>query len=246
MSETVSSGPRTVSSMDPKHLVALATADKLAAERDHFLASARKERADAGVAEITLERAQESRRLEVAGNEYNHVYFFNGSTSNTAVTSCLNKLSGWRRSDPACDIEIVFNSPGGSVVDGLALYDYIQELRRDGHKVTTSTIGYAASMAGILLQAGDVRVMGAESWLLLHEASFGSSGKIGEVEDTVEWVKKISNRILDIFAARCAGASDLTATKRLNRRQLVNKWTRKDWWIDSGEALAYGLIDEIR
>ena len=232
-------------SLKTKEELAQAQVQNLNAERALHEAKARKEQADAGVSEIGLQRAQEARLLEVAGDEYNHFYFFNGGTSNNAMAACRAKLSQWRRSDPGCDIEICFNSPGGSVVDGLALYDYIQHLRKEGHKITTSTIGYAASMGGILLQAGDVRSMAPESWLLIHEASFGAGGKIGEVEDTVEWVKKIEKRVADIFAARCASAGP-SATKRLTKRQLVAKWTRKDWWISSDEALAYGLIDEIR
>lgn len=91
-------------------------------------------------------------------------------------------------------------------------------------------------MAGILLQAGDIRVMGRESWLMLHEAAFGAQGKVGEVEDTVEWVKKIQERILNIFAQHSS----------LSRAQIKRRWTRKDWWIDSDEALRLGFVDEIR
>jgi len=72
----------------------------------------------------------------------------------------------------------------------MALYDYVRGLRRQGHHVTTSSLGYAASMAGILLQVGDKRIMGAESWLLIHEGSFGAVGSVGQVEDTVEWSRR--------------------------------------------------------
>ena len=216
------------------------------AEARRHSAEARKLDAEAQQAEIALERAQEARSAEIAGNHYNHVYYFHGQVASQSVNACLDKLTVWARVDPGCDIEVVFNSPGGSVIDGLALYDFLQVLRRQGHRVITSTYGYAASMAGILLQAGDERTMSAESWLMIHEASFGAGGKIGEVEDTVEWVKRVEKRIADIFAARCAGASAETATKRLSRSQLIHKWTRKDWWLSSDEALAYGLIDTIR
>jgi ATP-dependent protease ClpP protease subunit len=90
-------------------------------------------------------------------------------------------------------------------------------------------------MAGILLQAGDVRVMNAEAWLLVHEASFGAGGKLGEVEDTVEWVKKVSKRVKDIFAKR----------SNLSSSQIESRWRRKDWWIDADEALKLGFCDVI-
>src|SRR5574341_658348 len=117
----------------------------------------------------------------------------------------------------------------------MALWDFLLELRQRGHKLTTVARGYAASMAGILLQAGDERVIGPESWLLIHEASFGVVGSYGEVEDRVEWVKKIQARILDIFASR----------SKLSRSQIKRRWHRKDWWLDSDEALKLGFVDRI-
>jgi ATP-dependent protease ClpP protease subunit len=94
----------------------------------------------------------------------------------------------------------------------------------------------AASMAGILLQAGHQRIMGRESWLMIHEASFSASGKTGDVEDTVEWVKAMQERILNIFATR----------SKMTKSALKRKWTRKNWWISSDEALKLGFVDEIR
>ncbi len=91
-------------------------------------------------------------------------------------------------------------------------------------------------MAGILLQAGDVRTMGRESWLLIHQAAFSALGSTYEIEDRVEWVKRIQDRILDIFADR----------SKLTKAQIRRRWHRKDWWIDSDEALKLGLVDELR
>jgi ATP-dependent Clp endopeptidase proteolytic subunit ClpP len=133
-------------------------------------------------------------------------------------------------------MEIIFSSGGGSIVDGMALYDFIQDLRAQGHRITTSTLGIAASMAGILLQAGDVRTMGREAWLMIHEAAFRTEGKIGEIEDTVDWIKKVQERVLLIFAAR----------SQMSAEDIRAKWTRRDWWIDSDEALQLGLVDALR
>ena len=146
------------------------------------------------------DRADEKRQEELAAHKYHHVYFFKGAVTDDSADKCMSQLTQWMRNEPGCDIEIIFNSPGGSVTAGLALWDHIQFVRAADHKVTTSTIGMAASMAGILLQAGDTRVMGKESWLLIHQASFGTQGSFGEVEDTVKWIERIQERILDIFA----------------------------------------------
>jgi len=186
--------------------------------------------------EVELRAMRRKEKEELAGNKYHHVYAFNVSVSSASVSNCIDQLTQWHRDDPTCEIEIVFNSPGGDVVNGMALFDYMRDMRARGHKITTVTLGYAASMAGILLQAGDVRVVGREAWVLIHEASFGAGGKIGEVEDTVDWVKRIQKRILKIFAERST----------LSEHQIAKRWKRKDWWLSSDECLKFGFADDIR
>lgn len=216
---------------------------KAAAEVRKLKAEAREAQANAAKAEDlaaqqSLQRAKEERAAAavLAGDSFQRVYRFSGAVTDVSARACMGALTEWHRLWPGQPMEVIFTSPGGSIIDGMALFDHISWLRREGHHMTTSTLGLAASMAGILLQAGDQRVMGKEAWLMIHEASFGAQGKTGEIEDTVEWVKKVQERILDIFAAR----SNMTKT------QIKNKWTRKDWWISSDEALNLGLIDEIR
>lgn len=214
---------------------AQAGALKDAADLRKVIAEAQAEEARGTVLALDANKAKRLESRELAKDEHHHVYVFDKSVGEASVTACIHKLAEWSRNEPGCDIEIIFNSPGGSVIDGMALYDYICQVKRKGHTVTTNTLGMAASMAGILLQAGDVRQMGAESWLLIHEASFGAGGSMGEVEDTVEWIKAIQERILSIFAAR----------SNLTKAQIRNRWRRKNWWLSSDESLKLGLIDEI-
>jgi len=199
-------------------------------------AESQKAAAEARTAEIEAQKAESLFNKEQAKDEYHHVYQFGGKVSETTVNACIAKLSEWSRLAPECEIEIVFNSGGGSVIDGFALYDFLISLRAAGHLIVTVARGMAASMAGILLQAGDVRVIGSESVLLVHEISFGANGKIGEVEDTVDLAKILTKRVMNIFVGR----THLTA------RQLDTKWKRKDWFMDSSEALKLGFVDEIR
>ncbi len=238
-----------VEAAEVKHLEALAAfhaaqTKKAEDEASVARAEARLKNAEASEAEIELEARREKRERELTGDSFFHKYPFSTPVSSQSVQACIKQLNEWTRNagDDKFAIEIEFNSPGGSVIDGMALYDVIQAVRRLGHHVTTSTVGYAASMGGILLQAGDKRVMGAQSWLMIHEASFGAGGKIGEVEDTVDWVRRVQERILEIFASRSQGTS---APKKLTKAQIRNRWRRKDWWISSDEALAFGLIDEV-
>lgn len=110
----------------------------------------------------------------------------------------MEELGSWSRREPGCAMKIIFNSPGGSIIDGLALYDFILELRANGHYVETIAVGMAASMGGILLQAGHERVVGANAFVLVHEASTGAMGKTSEIEDEVAFVKRLQEKLLDI------------------------------------------------
>lgn len=207
-------------------------------------AETRRTLAEAVVAEqsavvATLEAADAARVVAErdASDIRNHIYHFAGPVMAATVAPCQRTLSQWSRLDPGCPITVVFNSPGGSVIDGMALFDFLLELRGKGHKLTTVCRGYAASMAGILLQAGDTRVMGRESYLMIHELSAGTHGKIGEMEDAVKFYQMICKRVVGIFVDRSG--------KKCSEAVFKKNWTRADWWLDSVEALRLGFVDEI-
>jgi len=209
---------------------------KTVAETSKINAETRKAEADALKAEIDARAAYRKRERDKATDEENHLYRFSGEVSRSTVSGCMKKLTEWSRLDPKCDIEIIFSSPGGSIIDGFELFDFIQNLRSQGHHITTGTLGMAASMAGILLQAGDTRWVGGQAWVMIHRAAFGAFGKTYEVEDEVEFVKRIEERILDIFTTR----------SKLTKQKIKRNWDRKDWWISADEALELHLVDEIR
>lgn len=230
------SEPKTKEEIDAGIKAKLAEAKKNEAEARKLEAEALKAEFEAHKAQIDHEKALISRRKELSIDEENHLYRFSGSVGEASVRKCIMKLTEWHRLDPKCEIEIVFSSPGGSIIDGFELFDFIQELRAGGHKITTGSLGMAASMAGILLQAGDRRWIGHQSWMMIHRAAFGAIGKTYEVEDEVKLVKRIEDRILNIFTSR----------SKLSRQKLKRNWDRKDWWIDADECVKVGLVDEIR
>ena len=209
---------------------------KTEAEARKTEAEASKAEYDAHKAQIDYEKTIKNRAKELALDEENHLYRFSGSVNESSVRKCMGKLTEWSRLEPECKMEIVFSSPGGSIIDGFELFDFMQELRNGGHFITTGSLGMAASMAGILLQAGDHRWIGHQSWLMIHRAAFGAIGKTYEIEDEVKLVKRIEDRILDIFTKR----SNLTKLK------IKRNWDRKDWWIDADESIIMGLVDEVR
>lgn len=211
---------------------------KAKAEAARNNAETRQRTIEAEKTQIYLDQERRKEAEFLAANKYHYVHTFNGVVTETSANICIEQLTTWVRtcpSDKKCCINIIFHSPGGVIVPGFALFDYIKYLQSEGHIVNTTALGMAASMAGILLQAGNERIMGREAWVLIHEASFLTAGKIGEVEDTVDWVKRIGKRILNIFASR----SNMTA------RQIGAKWKRKDWWLSSEECLKLGFIDRI-
>jgi ATP-dependent Clp endopeptidase proteolytic subunit ClpP len=206
------------------------------AEARKFLAEASRAEAEAAIGQIMLDKERRDEEERLASNRYHHTYVFGDSVNSQSVKACMDRFDVWDRTEAGCDVTLIFNSPGGDVISGMALFDYLTEFRSRGHKLTTVAMGYAASMAGILLQAGEVRAVGRESYLLIHEVSFGASGKIGEIEDEVKFVKMIQNRVLDIFAARA----------KVSRNYIATQWRRKDWWLDSDTALRLGIVDCIR
>ncbi len=186
-------------------------ADRLNAERQQLDAERKKLDIDIVDSQIVSRVHVREEQERLAENKYHHLYHFTSEVSGSTVRDAMKMIDQWRRiaamdsiKPEAVPIDIIFTSPGGSVFDGLVFFDYLQEMRRAGHPVSTGTYGMAASMAGILLQAGDVRWMGKEAWVLIHEITTGAIGKIGEIEDTVKWVKHIQRRVVAIFAKRAA------------------------------------------
>lgn len=215
---------------------ALAEAEFARAQAAKANAEAAEQEANARIAVLEAEDRERRKVEEQASDVFHHVYRFNGPVSQDSVNKCMNKLTEWHRLDPNCSMEIIFFSPGGAVIPGFALFDHIRYLSSLGHEMTTGATGMAASMAGILVQAGDKRWMSGEGWYMIHRAAFGAAGKTFEIEDEVEWVKRIEARIIKIFTSR----------SKLTPQKIKRNWDRKDWWLDSDQCLEFGLVDEVR
>jgi ATP-dependent Clp protease protease subunit len=184
---------------------------------------------------LELEALRRNERDRAADPRAAHVYTFYSGVDADSVQQCMAELGTWSRRDPGSEITVIFNSPGGSVLDGLALFDYLHQLRSIGHPVTTMALGRAASMGAVLLQAGSKRVIGRNAFLLIHEVSHLSVGKVSEMEDGVGFTKRLQQRLLAILAERST----------LTERELSRRWVRRDWWLDAEEAVALGLADEL-
>ncbi len=170
-----------------------------------------------------------------ASDDQRRTYRFSGSVSTQSSSSAIDALVRWHRLDSEAPMTFVINSPGGDIISGFHLFDTMLWLRREGHEITTVATGMAASMGGVLFQAGSHRIMTPQASLLIHEAQFATGGSMGTVEDEVEYVKKLQKRILNILAERST----------LSEAQIKRRWTRKNWWLMAQETLDLGFADSI-
>lgn len=193
----------------------------------------------ANKAHLTALELQDRERREAdnqADADVARIYSFLESVTTDSVADCMDDLGIWARRDPGRPITIIFNSPGGSVIEGLALYDFLDDLKKSHDvEITTVARGMAASMGGVLLQAGDKRIVGRNAHVLIHEVSSVGFGKLSEMEDEVKFCKRLQERLLDILADRST----------MSKRQIRTKWKRKDWWLDAKETVSLGFADEI-
>lgn len=195
----------------------------------------RRELAEAKLAEIELAVARDKERdRTVHPGKIRHLYV-NDAISGHVVDTWIDILQHWERRDPGKGIDITINSPGGSVLDGLALFDVILRLRRKGHHVATRGTGLIASMATILLQAGDERILDANSWFMIHEVSSASRGTVTEMEEQQAFSKRLNDRLMDILLERST----------LTKRQLQARTKKRDEWLSAEEAVKLGFADRV-
>jgi ATP-dependent Clp protease protease subunit len=135
--------------------------------------------------------------------------------------------------DAGKDIQIYFNSPGGSVHAGLGIYDTMQFITSD---VATICTGMAASMAAVLLCAGAKGKRSAlkHSRVMIHQPMGGTQGQVSDIEITTREIVKLRNELYRIIADH--SGKDV---------ELVAKDSDRDYWMTAEEAKDYGMVDEI-
>lgn len=135
--------------------------------------------------------------------------------------------------DPGKDIQIYFNTPGGSVHAGLGIYDTMQYISAD---VATICTGMAASMGAVLLTAGTKGKRSAlrHSRIMIHQPMGGAEGQASDIEITVREIVKLKKELYEIIALHSG-----------NDFEKVEKDSDRDYWMTSQEAKDYGMIDEI-
>ena len=135
--------------------------------------------------------------------------------------------------DPGKDVTIYINSPGGSVYAGLGIYDTMQYISSD---VTTVCTGMAASMAAVLLVAGQKgkRFALNHSRVMIHQPMGGAQGQASDIEITAREIQKLKKELYQIIAYHSGQPFEK-----------VEQDSDRDYWMTAQEALAYGMIDEV-
>jgi ATP-dependent Clp endopeptidase proteolytic subunit ClpP len=216
----------------PQEEANLQTASEMELRLELLRARVAKETALAQAAELKLRNDEATRRT----------YEFFGEVSEESALTCISTLGSWAHAEPGRDIHIILNSPGGEVTHGLAIYDFLMELRARGHKITITVEGEAASMASVILQAADVRLIGPFSWIMIHEVASVEFGKVADMEDQLQTTKRMQDQLVRILSERSLQSND---GEGLTVEAIKATWHKKDIWMTAEEALAYHLVDAI-
>lgn len=135
--------------------------------------------------------------------------------------------------DPKKDIKLYINSPGGSVYDGMAIYDTMQYIKPD---VQTIGIGLQASMGAFLLSSGTKgkRYMLPHSKVMIHQPSHATKGKVTDMEIDLKEGLAVKEMLAELFAKQ--------TSQKLAK---IKSDMERDYWMSPDEAKEYGLIDEV-
>ena len=138
----------------------------------------------------------------------------------------------WKE-DPDRDIDLYINSPGGSVIAGLAIYDTMQIIKPD---VATTCVGHAMSMAAVLLAAGAKGKRSAlpNSRIMIHQGSAGFHGTPSDIDIVAKEVLRYKSLLIELLSKHTGQPIEK-----------VEKDIDRDFYMSPDEGLQYGLVDKI-
>jgi len=153
----------------------------------------------------------------------------NEHTANIVVAQLLHLAYA----DSKKDIKLYINSPGGSVYDGMAIYDTMQYIKPD---VQTIGIGLQASMGAFLLSSGakGKRFLLPHSKVMIHQPSSGTEGKVTDMEIDLKEGIAVKEMLAELFAKNTG-----------QKLEKIKNDMERDYWMTPTEAKKYGLVDEV-
>ena len=151
----------------------------------------------------------------------------------TTASLIVAQLLFLEAQDPDKDIQFYINSPGGSVTDGMAIYDTMQYIKCD---VSTICVGMAASMGAFLLSAGakGKRYALPNAEIMIHQPSAGTHGQVTDMAIHLKRLETIKARMNRIMAENCGKSIEQ-----------VTADCERDNFMTAEQALEYGLIDKV-
>ena len=161
------------------------------------------------------------------------IIFLGEEVNATTASLVVAQLLYLEAQDPDKDIQLYINSPGGSVTDGMAIYDTMQYVKCD---VSTICVGMAASMGAFLLSSGTKgkRIALPNAEIMIHQPSAGTQGQITDMAIHLRRLETIKKKMNEILAANTGRPLDE-----------VTAACERDNFMSPEEALEFGLIDKI-
>lgn len=162
-------------------------------------------------------------RIIILGDEVNHI------TANLVVAQLLFLAA----EDPDKDIMLYINSPGGSIVDGMAIYDTMHHIKP---KVSTICIGMAASMGAFLLAGGTKgkRFALPNAEIMIHQPLGGARGQATDIQIHAEHILKTKDRMNRMLSENTG-----------QPLEKIQKDVERDYFMTALQAQEYGIIDKV-
>ena len=161
------------------------------------------------------------------------IVFLSGEIDDDTANLVVAQMLFLEMENPDADISLYINSPGGSVTDGMAIFDTMRYIKP---KVRTVCLGMAASMGAFLLMAGEpgMRLALPNSEVMIHQPSGGAHGQASDIQIQAEHILRTKDKLNRILAKNTG--KDLAT---------VEKDTDRDHYMSAEQAWEYGLIDSV-
>lgn len=181
----------------------------------------------------------EERQLNVVGMDVfsrlmmDRIIFMGVPVNDYVANVIMAQLLFLESADPKRDVQMFVNSPGGSVIDGLGIYDTMQYITPD---IATICTGMAASMGAVLLAAGTKgkRTCLHHSRVMIHQPLGGMQGQVTDMEISYKLIKQMQKQLYDILSEHTGQGYDKVFAD-----------CERDNWMTASEAKEYGLVDEV-
>jgi ATP-dependent clp protease, proteolytic subunit clpP len=161
------------------------------------------------------------------------IIFLNDEVNDVTASLVVAQILFLESEDPTKDINLYINSPGGSVVAGMAIYDTMRYVKCD---VSTICMGMAASMGAFLLAGGTKgkRYALPNSEIMIHQPSGGAQGQATDIKIVADHILKTKKKLNRILAENTGKAIEI-----------IEADTERDNYMSADEAVEYGIVDKV-